>query len=319
MERETILIFGVSSFVGSNLASFLKDHFRVVGTYYNHKTEIPGMLTFRCDVLNRDEVQLAIYTFKPNYTIYAAGLTNRDFCHRHYKLADALNTAGVFNVTEYSERYKSKMIYISSAYVYNGDKREFVESDTPDSNTIYGKTVAASEFYIQKTCLNYIIFRCCHLYGRNSNPRARSLFEGIERGLFNDETLNLDANIHEGFLDINYLGMIIKLCIQRDTSNRLFQISSKDIATRFDFGKMYCEVFQQLESHIQRANWPFPLVEGHIAGSSLYYWQDTNNIESYLSIELPTIKESLEYSFRRWGGQSGKSKKSESLSEIKYI
>ncbi|PJB53787.1 MAG: hypothetical protein CO099_05215, partial [Bdellovibrio sp. CG_4_9_14_3_um_filter_39_7] len=75
-KRKTILIFGVSSFVGSNLAEYLKKDYRVVGTYNKNPVQIPGVLTLPCDVLSKDEVQLILFATKPDITIYAVGLSS---------------------------------------------------------------------------------------------------------------------------------------------------------------------------------------------------------------------------------------------------
>ena len=70
----TVLIFGVNSFLGSNLAEILRRDFKVIGTYHKNPVSLPGILTLPCDVLAKDEVQLIIYAFKPDITIYAEGV-----------------------------------------------------------------------------------------------------------------------------------------------------------------------------------------------------------------------------------------------------
>ena len=49
--QRVVLIFGISSFVGSNLAEVLKKDFKVIGTYFNNPVSIDGVVTFPCDVL----------------------------------------------------------------------------------------------------------------------------------------------------------------------------------------------------------------------------------------------------------------------------
>ena len=145
---KTILIVGISSFVGSNLAEFFKKDYRVVGTYHKTPVRVSGIHTIPCDVLKKDEVQFALFTFKPDYTIYCVGLTNLAFCHEAPEYADALNTMGLFNISESCMRYKSQLIYISSAFVFGGENKRYLEMDIPDSLTTYGKTKASAEFYI---------------------------------------------------------------------------------------------------------------------------------------------------------------------------
>jgi dTDP-4-dehydrorhamnose reductase len=55
-KRKTVLIIGVNSFVGSNLAEFFRKDYRVVGTYHKKNHPLPGILTLPCDVLNKEEV-----------------------------------------------------------------------------------------------------------------------------------------------------------------------------------------------------------------------------------------------------------------------
>ena len=116
--KKTILIFGISSFLGSSLAELLKKDFRVVGTYYDTPVNIPGVLTMKCDVNNKDTCQKVVFIFKPDITLYAIGLTDMEACQDFPKVADAINTNGVFNTSMASERYNSKFIYFSSAYIF---------------------------------------------------------------------------------------------------------------------------------------------------------------------------------------------------------
>src|SRR5690606_28362370 len=153
MTRKTILIFGVSSFVGSNLAEGLKKKYRVIGTYYNNKVEIEDVLTLKCDVHNQEFVRKLVMLFKPDFTIYAVGLSGLQECHDNQKLSDHLNTSAVFNVSKATELYRSRFIYISSGFVFSGDKEILKVSETPRPITVYGNSLASSEFYIQKSCL----------------------------------------------------------------------------------------------------------------------------------------------------------------------
>ncbi|MEX1098948.1 MAG: sugar nucleotide-binding protein, partial [Bacteriovoracaceae bacterium] len=179
--KKTALIFGISSFLGSNLAELLKKDYRVVGTYYSTPVDIPEVLAIKCDVHDKDVVQKVVYLFKPDVTIYAVGLSDLSACQKFPKVADALNTAGVFNVSSASERYKSKFVYFSTSFIFSGEDALFKENDTPMPSSVYGNTVASSEFFIQKSCLNYLIFRCSPIMGRSYNPYDLTWLETIER------------------------------------------------------------------------------------------------------------------------------------------
>ena len=112
-KRKTVLIIGVNSFIGSNLAEFFRKDYRVVGTYHKKNHPLPGILTLPCDVLNKDEVQLVLYAFKPDFVLYCAGLTSLNDCAETPNLCDAVNSSGLFNVGEIAPRYGARVVYFS--------------------------------------------------------------------------------------------------------------------------------------------------------------------------------------------------------------
>jgi len=302
---KTIVIFGVSSFIGSNLAEFLKKDYKVIGTYAKNAVRIDGVLSISCDVLMKEEVQFILFAFKPDYVIYCAGVSSIVDCHKNEDLADALNTSGLFNVSEYCQRYKAQICYISSGFIFAGEKKNYYEMDIPDALTTYGNTQAAAEFYIQKTSLNYIVYRCCRLYGRSINPVRPNWFENLQREFLLNNSLAMDDFVYTGFLDVYYLAMVLKMNFDKGVSNRLFQVSSSDIGSIYDFSKQYAEIFDASSDRISKSRWPLPLNASATSTNvedQLYFNLDTENIEGFLNIELPSIKESLEFTFHRLKG-----------------
>lgn len=319
---KTIIIFGISSFVGSSLAEFFKKEYKVIGTYHRTPIQLEGVMTIPCDVLAKEEVQLALFAFKPDIAIYCVGLSSVNECHKNVDLADALNTSGLVNVTEFCQRYRTKLCYVSSGFIFAGEKKNYFEMDIPDANTIYGKSLSAAEFYVQKTSLNYLIFRCCRLYGRGLNMNRRTWFESLQKYMVESKQVQLESNIHTGYLDVFYLGMLMKMVFDKGALNRLFQITSRDIMTMYDFGRLYANKFQFAKELVLRARQPFPIMSGPGTTSTdgeLYFKMDTNNIEGYLNIELPTIEESLAYTYKRYRGKETVSKSNKQGDGVQFI
>jgi len=311
-KRKTVVIFGVSSFIGSNLAEFFKKDYKVIGTFRKNPITIPGVLTIPCDVLAKEEVQLILFAFKPDIAIYCAGISSIYDCHKNEARADALNTSGLFNVAEYCQRYKAQICYVSSGFIFAGEKKNYFEMDIPDAVTTYGKTQAAAEFYIQKTSLNYVIFRCSRLYGRSIVANRPTWFENFQRKAYANEALAMDSFIHTGYLDVYYLGMLMRMCFDKDVKNRLFQVSSSDLSNVYEFAKTYGEIFGLAKDRISKTRWPFPYnasATNTQVGDQLYFKMDTANIEGFLNIELPSIKDSLDFTFNRLNGQTSKKSK----------
>lgn len=304
-KRKTVLILGINSFVGSNLAEFFRKDYRVVGTYHRKNIPLPGILTLPCDVLVKEEVQLVLYAFRPEFVLYCIGLTSLKDCTDFPNGSDALNSAGLFNVAELAPRYGARIVYFSSQFVFSGTNKNYNEMDNPDVITQYGKAQASSEFYLQKSSLNYLIFRCCKLYGRGVNPLRSNFFEKLQENLKNNKDEIYDDFVHQGFLDVYYLGMVLKMCIDKNVSNRLIHLSTQDTMTHFEFAKLYCDVFNESDGLISKGKWIFPIAKGaniERLEEHLYYKLDVLNVEGLLKIKMPSISESIDFTFKRFNG-----------------
>jgi dTDP-4-dehydrorhamnose reductase len=302
--KKTILIYGVSSFIGSNLLEMLKDEFRIVGTFHKTPVTIPGITCIPCDVLRKEYVTNVSARFRPDLVIYAVGSSSLKECKIAPKYADALNTTGAVNCCVAAERYGAKFIYLSSGFVLGGEDTIYREGETPFPNTNYGTSLSSTEFYIQRSCLNYLILRCCPLYGRSYNPGHNNWFEYLQASFAKGEPVLVDDSVQTGFLDVQILVRVLKAALTKEATNRLFHVSSKDFMTRYDFAKLYAKIFKKDPALIQRVNGHFPVDKNKVdeENSSLYYRLDTSNIEEFLNTKMPSIEESLILTNKRLAG-----------------
>lgn len=301
--KKTVLIFGISSFVGSNLAQLLKDDYRVVGTYFKTPVSIPGITSYPCDILKRDYVTSLVGMLKPDITIYAIGMSSLTACKLNPKMADALNSVGVANACRSSERVGSKFVLISSSFVLSGDNISFKEVDIPLPGTAYGNSMSAAEFFVQRSCINYLVLRTCPLYGLSYNPLHPNWFEYVQEALAKGQPLESDDSVSTGYLDIGIFSRILKTCIEANVTNRLLQVSSQNIMTRFQFAQLYARTFKQDEALIVSSKIGLPK-EGQdkraqASSKHLSYQMDTTNLESVVGAKLPKIEESLQFTFKR--------------------
>lgn len=315
-EKKTILIFGVSSFLGSNLAELLKNKYRVIGTYFNNSTQIESVLSLKCDVHNKDMVQRITSLAKPDITIYAVGLSSLQDCHNYPKVADALNTAGVFNVSAAAERYNSKFIYFSSSYIFSGEDTLYRESDTPMPSSMYGSNMASSEFYIQKSCLNYIIFRCSPIIGRSYRYNDLKWVEVLDRYNYLNKKIVCDTKVYTGFIDVWTIVDILEEAIEMNITNRLFQLSSRNVMNYYEFSKKYLEVIKGNQALLSKGDWKFPKLDNQVTrqnnNEEAYFRLDISNAQNTFKSKLPSIEECINRLDQKYSGaiEGGRSKSS---------
>jgi dTDP-4-dehydrorhamnose reductase len=306
--KKTIMIFGISSFVGSNILEFLREDYRIIGTYHKTPVAVPGVTCVACDVLKKEFVTSLVGRFRPDVTVYAVGLSSLRECHNLAKQADALNSAGAVNCCVASERYGSKFVYLSSCFVLAGEDVLYREGETPFPKTVYGHTLSSTEFYVQRSCLNYLILRCAPLYGRGYNPTHHTWFEHLQASLAKGEPVLADGSVHTGFLDVQIMARVLKALLETGVTNRLFHVSSRDFLTRYDFARSYAGIFRRDAGLVQRVSGHFPVDKNKTAeGTTFHFRLDSANLEEFLGTKMPTIEESLALTYRRLGQLSGTS------------
>lgn len=305
--KKTILIFGISSFVGSNLAEILKDDFRIVGTYHKTPVDIPGVLCVPCDVLKKEYVSSLVALFKPDFTIYAVGMSSLKEASLKPKMNDALNTTGLVNCCTSSERHGSKFVFLSSCFVLAGEDTLYREGDIPFPNTALGNALSSSEFYVQRSCLNYFILRSAPLYGRAYNPKHPNWFEVVQSSLMKNETIKADDSVVTGFLDVHLLGKILKGALEANITNRLFQISSSNWMTRYEFARLCASTWKKDENLIQRVSGGYPneqTSKNKPAPAQYFFKFDLTNIEDFLGRKMPSVEESLQFTHKRFSAKN---------------
>ncbi len=118
------------------------------------------------DITNKDNTFEVIKKHLPDVVINTAAYHRVDDCEVHPELAFQVNDSGVGNVAEACQAIDSALVHISTDYVFSGDKNTpYTEEDTPDPQSVYGRSKLAGEQRVQRTLVKYYIVRSCGLYG----------------------------------------------------------------------------------------------------------------------------------------------------------
>jgi dTDP-4-dehydrorhamnose reductase len=88
------------------------------------------------------DVTSATLDYSPDLVLHAAAWTDVDGAEERPDLAELVNAQGTRNVAALG----APLVYFSTDYVFDGHKREpYLESDTPNPLSVYGKTKLAGE------------------------------------------------------------------------------------------------------------------------------------------------------------------------------
>ncbi len=161
----SIAIVGADGQLGMDLQSTLS-RFRVVPLSYKD-----------VDILDRAHTARRLEAIDPDWVINAAALTNVDWCESNDVKAFQVNAMGARHVAEAISPERSRIIQISTDYVFDGEKRSpYVESDTPRPLSVYGITKLAGEHYVRAARERHYIVRTSGLYGTHPSWGKKANF-----------------------------------------------------------------------------------------------------------------------------------------------
>ena len=137
--------------------------------FKNLKSKYPEFNFFlkdiELDITDKSRVEDFIFKNNINIILNTAAYTDVNKAEIEKEKANLINSFGVKNLVELSEKYHCKLIHFSTDYVYDGVSSELLDEST-STNPInyYGKSKREGEVFIEKSFSESIIIRTSWLY-----------------------------------------------------------------------------------------------------------------------------------------------------------
>ncbi|SYX85235.1 dTDP-4-dehydrorhamnose reductase [Paenibacillus alvei] len=130
------------------------------------------------DITSWSNTSSVVRDVSPDVVIHSAAITNIDKAEGDPKNAYLVNSYGTRNVAVAAEQCGSSLLYLSSAYVFDGTKAEHGEYDNPRPLNVYGESKLGGELFVRSFHTKYWIVRTSWLYGENF---IRSIIDVLNR------------------------------------------------------------------------------------------------------------------------------------------
>ncbi len=156
MLKKSIWITGADGRLGSALLQLLKKNVgnKVVGTDMD------------VDITDMQAVDQTADIYRPNIIINCASMSDMDYCEKNMTAAYKVNALGARNLASAARRMNAKIVQLSTDDVFNGTaSQRLTEFDTPNPQTVYGKSKLAGENYVKELNPKHLIIRSSWVYG----------------------------------------------------------------------------------------------------------------------------------------------------------
>lgn len=149
--------------------------------------DVLGIDKENCDITDRSSLAKTIGDIKFDVVVHCAAYTEVDRAEKDAKGAFLVNEEGTRNVIETVNNKECLFIYISTDYVFDGNKKTaYTEEDAVNPLNAYGKSKLAGEKLTAK--LNkYLIVRASWLFG----PNGKNFISTIVRLAKEKETIKV--------------------------------------------------------------------------------------------------------------------------------
>ncbi|HRX13595.1 MAG TPA: dTDP-4-dehydrorhamnose reductase [Eubacteriales bacterium] len=180
-----ILIVGCYGQLGRELTEILTGDFADIGKiddrYFG--AQITGADIDTLDVTNEFSLNNYFENLRPDIVFNCSAYTNVDKAEEDEKTAYAVNATGCLNLAKACSSCGAKLVSVSTDYVFDGEKTTpYVETDTPNPQTVYGSTKLQGEIFIAQNLKEHFIVRTAWLYGKQGKNFVRTMLRlGKER------------------------------------------------------------------------------------------------------------------------------------------
>jgi dTDP-4-dehydrorhamnose reductase len=200
--------------------------------------EVVGWDMGEIDIRKERDTVFKIEKLQPDIVIHIAAYTDVDGCESNEGRAFAVNAEGTKYVALAVSRCRAKMVYLSTDYVFDGNKKEpYLESDIPHPLNVYGRSKLQGERYVQELVKKALIIRTQWLYGRyGKNFVTAILQQAKEKGVLsivNDQMGSPTYTID--------LAKAISVLLQFDAQG-IFHVANGDLCTWYTFGQAILEL-----------------------------------------------------------------------------
>jgi len=195
--------------------------------------EIIGWDIEEIDIQKEGDVATKVGKLRPHIVVHLAAYTNVDGCELDEEKAFAINAEGTKHVVLASASCRAKVVYLSTDYVFDGNKREpYLENDSPQPLNVYGRSKLKGEQYVQDLVKDGLIIRTQWLYGRHGNNFVTSILQQAREkrvlSIVNDQigspTYAMDV------------AEAISVLIQFGAQG-IFHVANSDLCTWYTFGQ----------------------------------------------------------------------------------
>ena len=252
-----VLVTGANGLLGQELvALLLQRKHEVIATSKGASRLQPsfaGSFTYRdLDITDGLEVQKVVMEFMPEVIVHAAAMTQVDECELNKIDCYNINVTATRFLIEAAKEVNSRLVYVSTDFIFDGSAGPYKEEDEPKPLNYYGSTKLSAETEVVESGLPWAIARTVLVIGNAIGTRS-NIISWVKDKLSKGEKIRV---VNDQFRTPTFtedLAKGIVLIIEKKATG-IYHISGKDLLTPYEIALKTAAHFQLDSSLIEKAD-----------------------------------------------------------------
>lgn len=235
-----LFITGASGLLGTKLCQIaLRKNHEVYAAYSQHKPLYGTPIEL--NIFDPKAERQALDKTKPEAVVHAAALTDVDRCELEKELAWKTNVEATTNLARLCKENGVFLLYVSTDYVFDGEKGMYRETDKPAPINHYGLTKLKGEEAVQALD-NYCIARGSVIYGSTpATGKVNFALWLLDKLRKKEEVKIIIDQWNSPTLNVSMAEMIIETLEKRTTGT--FNLAGATRLSRYEFAQHFAETF----------------------------------------------------------------------------
>ncbi|WP_448597274.1 SDR family oxidoreductase [Thermoleptolyngbya sp.] len=236
---KTLLITGISGFLGWHLYQATRASWTVYGTYQTRPVSFADANVRSLDLTDFAALKQAFADIRPDAVIHTAALSQPNVCQTQPDLSRRINVLASLDLAGLCADAGIPFVFTSTDLVFDGHHAPYREADPVCPVSLYGEQKAEAEAGILSRYPNAAVCRMPLMFGHA--PTAPSFLQPFLQKLRDGETLRLFTD--EFRTPISGRDAAKGLLLALEKVQGLVHLGGPERLSRYDFGLLMARAF----------------------------------------------------------------------------
>ena len=290
MDKARIFIVGAGGFLGGRAAREAKNSFEVFTGSRNAAIEAGSV---QIDITDAASVDAAFQRVRPDAVLMLAALSDIDQCQARPEEAHAINVRGPENVVNACVLSGARLLFTSSAAVFDGNKHGYAEDDTPSPGSVYGETKALAEAAVLALLPSAIVVRIALAIGFAGKAGTNAMMDNLAARWASGSAVASPTFEFRNPIDAGTLSRWMLQLLRSEDAVGFFHAGAKESVSRYDLNAKLARRMGYSGDLVQPQAAPTP---GRAPRGKDHYLM-TGRLQTVCKISIPSCDEVIERSF----------------------